>query len=194
MVSGRELALGIIGAWRLARADRTGLLCFDRTPRGFWRSFWVVLILAPAQAVLVAINLAELKIEPASGHVWLLETGFYILDALLLPAVLSELALRRGRIPQVVAFTVAYNYAQILIIGLWFAAIGLGSMLPQEAAFVVQLLTLGVLLFYEYRIARIAFDLAPLPATGVVVLSLALSLALQSINTGLLQAYIPAGA
>jgi hypothetical protein len=194
MLSGRELALGIIGAWRLARADRTGLLCFDRTPRGFWRSFWVVLLLAPVQAVLVAINLADMKIDPVPGHVWLLEMGFYLLDALLLPAVLAELALRHRRIPQFVAFTVAYNYAQILIVGLWCAAVAVGNMLPQGTAVIVQLLTLGALLFFEYRIARIAFDLTPLPATGVVVLSLALSLALQSINTGLLQAYGASGA
>jgi hypothetical protein len=194
MLSGRELALGIVGAWRLVRADRTALLCFDRSPRGFWRSFWVMLLLAPAQALTVAINMADLKIDPIPGHVMFLEAGIYILDWLLLPAILSEFALRRGRVAQFMAFTIANNYAQFLLYALWLAAIALSSMVSQGGAAVLQLGALSFTLFYQYRIARIAFDMDRPLAALLVLLALGLSLLLQSINTVLLAPYIPAGA
>jgi hypothetical protein len=192
MLTGRELALGIVGAWRLVRADRTAMLCFDRSPRGFWRSFWMILLLAPAQAVLVGISLTDLKIDPVPGHVMLLEAGVYILDWLLLPAVLSEFALRRGRTAQFMSFTIANNYAQVLLAGLWLMALAIGNMLPDGPSMVVQLATLGLSLFYQYRIARVAFDADRLLAALVVLLSLGLSLILQSVNSSLLQAFVPA--
>jgi hypothetical protein len=194
VLSGRELALGVTGAWRLLRGDRTALLCFDRTPRGFWRSFWLIVLLAPLQALLIAINLANLHIDPVPSGAVLLEAGIYVLDWLLLPAVLSEFALRRGKVPQFIAFTIANNYAQILLAALWLGVIGIGSLMGDTAATLLQLLALGLSLFYQYRIARVAFDLDRLLAALVVLLSLSLSLLLQSLNNTLLQAFLPPGA
>ncbi|MEO8557709.1 MAG: hypothetical protein ABI439_01515 [Rhodospirillales bacterium] len=193
MLSGRELALGIVGAWRLVRADRSAMLCFDLSPRGFWRSFWLILLLAPLQALLVAINLTELGIDPIPAQAVLLEAGIYVLDWLLLPAVLSEIALRRGRIPQFASFTIAYNYAQVLLGALWLTVIALSSLLSPGGAAFLQLGALGLSLFYQYRIARIAFELERPLAAMVVLLSLALSLTLQYVNASLLQPFIPGG-
>jgi len=194
MLSGRELALGVVGAWRLARGDRTGLLCFDRTPRGFWRSFWLIALLAPLQALLTAIRLHDLNIDPVPARVVLLEAGIYVVDWLLLPAVLSEFALRRGKVPQFMAFTIANNYAQVLLAGLWLGAIGLGGMMGESGATLLQLMALGLSLFCEYRIARLAFDLDRALAALVVLLWLALSVVVQSLDSTLLLPFIPPGA
>jgi hypothetical protein len=194
MLSGRELALGLIGAWRLARADRTALLCFDRSPRGFWRSFWVYALLAPPQALLTAIQFDQLNISPVPFELILLQIGIYVLDALLLPAVLSEIALRTRRVPQFMAFTIAYNYAQILVTALWLAVVGLVNLAGDGSLALLVMATFALLVFFQYRIARIAFDLTPLYAMLVSLLALGLGLALQMIENGLLQPYIAPGA
>jgi len=194
MLSGRELALGIVGAWRLVRADRTALLCFDRTPRGFWRSFWVALILAPVSALLVAIHLADLKIVDVSARIVLLQMGFVALNWLAMPALLSEIAQRTGRVPQFMAYVIANNYAQILGTGFWLAALVLAVSVPAAIGSVLLYGALGGLLFYQYRIARVAFELRPLFAAALVIAEFALQQFLLAINDGLLQAFVPAGA
>lgn len=194
MLSGRELALGLVGAWRLARADRTALLCFDRTPAGFWRSFWVYALLAPPQALLTAIQFDQLKISPVPFELILLQIGFYVLDAVLLPAVLSEIALRTARVPQFIAFIIAYNYAQILVTALWLAVLGMARLAGDSSLALLLMATFAVVVFFQYRIARIAFDLTPLYAMLVSLLALGLGLALQLIENGLLQPYCPPGA
>jgi len=193
MLSGRELALGIVGAWRLVRADRTALLCFDRTPRGFWRSFWVALILAPVSALLVAIHLADLKIVDVSARIVLLQMGFVALNWLAMPALLSEIAQRTGRVPQFMAYVIANNYAQILGTGFWLAALVLAVSVPAAIGSVLLYGALGGLLFYQYRIARVAFELRPLFAAALVIAEFALQQFLLAINDGLLQAFVPAG-
>ncbi len=169
MLSRRELALGVVGAWRLVRADRTALLCLDRTPRGFWRSFWVALIVAPAQALLVAINLSAVPIDAVTLHTILLTVVFYALDWLLLPAILSEIASRGGRMPQFVAYVVANNYAQILLSGFWLGIAAIGLMVSQDTGIVIGLLGIGLQGVYQYRLARIAFDLPPPPAAALAM-------------------------
>ena len=42
-----EVRLAMIGALRLARGDRGGLSCFDRSLDGFWRSFRAAVISYP---------------------------------------------------------------------------------------------------------------------------------------------------
>lgn len=194
MLSGRELALGIVGAWRLVRADRTALLCFDRSPRGFWRSFWVAPLLAPVSALLVAIHLDNLKIVDVSLRVILLQAGFVVLNWLAMPALLSEIAQRTGRVPQFMAYVIASNYAQILAIGFWLAALVLAATMPGGPGEILLYGTFGCLLFYQYRIARVAFELRPLLAAALVVAEFLLQQFLLAINESLLQAFIPAGA
>ena len=47
MIGVSDLAAGLRGALRLARFDARGLEQFDNTPRGFWRSFVVALLILP---------------------------------------------------------------------------------------------------------------------------------------------------
>ena len=50
MISGRELAFGLMGAWRLIRNDASGLQYFDRSVSGALRSFWVMAWLSRRRA------------------------------------------------------------------------------------------------------------------------------------------------
>ena len=52
MISGREVAIGIYGAWRLLHFDRAAVQYFDSTIDSFWKSFYAALVVLPAVIVL----------------------------------------------------------------------------------------------------------------------------------------------
>ena len=51
-----EVRLALIGALQLARGDRGGLSCFDRSLDGFWRSFRAAFISYPLYLILLAMR------------------------------------------------------------------------------------------------------------------------------------------
>ena len=53
-----ELRLALVGSLRLARGDRGGLDCFDRSLEGFWRSFRAAIIAYPLYLILLTMRVS----------------------------------------------------------------------------------------------------------------------------------------
>ena len=73
-----EIARAVAGLLRLVRFASSGLGCFDRTWQGFWRWFRVALLILPAYAVILPL---EMQVRaPAAGwaRVLLVELLIYI--------------------------------------------------------------------------------------------------------------------
>ena len=66
MLNLAEIVRSVYGAWRLAHLDPAGMTYFDRTEEGFWRSFRVAILVAPAYALLIALDYATPSADPAA--------------------------------------------------------------------------------------------------------------------------------
>ena len=80
MISTRELAYGLVGAWRLMRNDASGLQYFDRSPHGALRSFWVMVLAAPAYAVLLMLQFNQFGVAQIGLRQILIGGGIYVIE------------------------------------------------------------------------------------------------------------------
>ncbi len=191
MISGRELAYGLVGAWRLMRNDPGGLQHFDRTPAGALRSFRVMLLVAPAYAVLGLMQLDSYGVQSIGLHQILLSAGIYVIDWLLFPVIVLRLAPLLGRAQEAPGFVCANNWAQIIIYALALFLGASSSLLPEPIAQLLSLVLLGVVAVIEYRLLRHAMSLSPPQAALFVVLYISLGVMLNAIFFTMLTASQP---
>ena len=192
MITGRELAFGLLGAWRLVRNDASGLQYFDRSAHGALRSFWVMLLVAPAYAVLLMMQFEASGVSQIGLRQIVLGGGIYIIDWLLFPVILLRLAPVLKRQQEVSAYIAANNWAQILIyaLALFFGA--LGAVLPPSVSAPMNFLLLGLVALMQYRLLRHALAVTP-PQAGLLVFAyLSLGLVLNALLYSLLLAGNPA--
>lgn len=186
MITGRELAFGLLGAWRLVRNDPAGLQYFDRSPRGALRSFWVMALVAPAYAVLVMLQFQSYGVASIGLRQILLSGGIYLIDWLLFPVILLRLAPLLQRVREMPGYIAANNWAQVLIYALALL-FGAGSALvPDSAAAVLSFVLLALVAMMQYRLLRTAAALSP-PQAGLLVFAyLSLGVVLNAIQYELL--------
>ena len=170
-----EVSLALLGAWRLARLDRTGLAYFDRSLDGFWRSYLAAALSYPPFLLLLALTLPDEQwASSGAARVVMVETISYAIVWIGYPLLLLPLTRFLGRPHRFFDFFVAYNWAQVLESAVLLAANGLAAsgILPRAAAGVLVLAAEIAILLYEWFIARVALDVARGPATLVVLVNL----------------------
>jgi len=191
MITGRELAYGMLGAWRLLRNDASGLQYFDRSAHGALRSFWVMVLTAPAYAVLLMMQFEEYGIASVGLRQILVGGGLYVIDWLLFPVMLLRLAPALKREHEVAGYIAANNWAQILIYALALFLGALGALLGKDISALLDLVLLGLIALMQYRLLRHALQTAP-PQSGLLVFSyLCLGLALNAVLYALLATGAP---
>lgn len=166
-----EILQSLEGAWRLARLDRAGMTFFNLTVAGFWRSFFAAILVAPGYAILVAQKLADRDAvapeaapsvvatgEPAAIWVVIVQTATYALSWAVFPIVAAVLTwlLNLGR--AYVALIVAGNWAAVIQMAAFLAALVLGYLLPAALAPVLITVVTGGILFYQWFVIRTALQ------------------------------------
>ncbi len=173
MITLREIAYSIFGAWRLARFDPGGMQHFDTSIEGFWRSFFAAAIVAPAYIVLIAMQGAP----GAEGNDWfrypLVETISYAVRWTAWPLVMFYVCKPIQREPRYTAYIVAYNWAQVIGTGFFMLVVVLANgLLPPGSIGTAIFVTTMVLLVYQWFVARTALEIGGGLAAGLVVLDL----------------------
>ena len=134
---------------------------------GFWRSFFAAVLVAPGFALLVAQKLVA-RPGPRTG--WATLAGARLRAGLgrvpaggggADPAVRAE--------PQLRALIVALNWASVLQVGAFLAAVAIGMAAPEVFDGLLPLLVTGAILFYQWFVTRAALE-----STGGVALLLVL--------------------
>src|SRR5580693_18139 len=93
-----EVRLALTGTLRLARGDRGGLSCFDRSLDGFWRSFRAAVICYPLYLVLLTMRITVAEWESSSGwRIVAVETIGYVIGWVAFPLVMLTVTQRLGR-------------------------------------------------------------------------------------------------
>ena len=192
MISAREVAYGIYGAYRLAHLDPGGMTYFDTSVRGFWRSFYAALIAAPAYAIIVMLGTVD-AVEAGQDlrgdglHLLLLESIGYVIEWFAFPLVMFHPCEGIGKQREYMGFIVAFNWAAVLQTALFLPVTAAASagMLPGFIGPLVGFGTLALILLYQGYIARTALGIGPLAAAGVVAIGLVLAFVVTDVVQGL---------
>lgn len=183
MMSSRELALGMVGVWRLARNDGAGVQYFERSLEAARRSFWVMLLLVPADAIQSVMQVQDLGLRFGGARQLILLALFYVVGWLYFPVVVLRVAQATGRLRGFPGYLAAFNYAQILLYALVLGLNALTRQLPTALQPLIGLTLLVLIALVHFRLLRHMMEL-PIPQAGMLVfanlcLNIALGLTMQ---------------
>jgi hypothetical protein len=165
--SGSPILNALYGAWRLANFDRSGMARFNVTADGFWHSFLAAVVGLP-------IYIAHVWLERGAAEAMLAAAGqtarfdsFYVSAGLAYVLMWPAFALLM--IPLTRIAGVAQNYAALVIAWNWARIIAMIIRLPvmlmvaygglgSTALAVALLLTYGLILAYQWYVARVSLS------------------------------------
>jgi hypothetical protein len=184
MASLGEVSSALHGAWRLAFLDRAGMAYFDRSQRGFWRSFNAGVLVYPAFLILLDLRVEDAQWESAGWfRIVLVETLGYVITWVGFPLLMLEVARFLGRTARWHDFVIAYNWSQVLQYAFFLVAtllVGWAALAPglSEALAVMAVLVPSA---YEWLVVRVALEVGGLPALMVVLLDIVFSLLIDRV-------------
>jgi hypothetical protein len=164
-----EVLRALYGAYRLAWFDSAGMGFFNLTFDGFWRSFFAAVLVAPAYAILVGLQMTtgEEAVDP--GLLLVTETIGYVLTWCAFPLIAIVLTRLLGLSRNYVALIVALNWTAVLQTAVFLGVVLLAPLLPAGLGTLVITLTTCAILVYQWFVMRTA-----LATTGGIALMLLL--------------------
>ncbi len=179
-----EVQLALAGSLRLARGDRGGLACFDRSLDGFWRSFRAAVIAYPLYLVLLVMRVTVEEWQGSGGwRIVTVETIGYVIAWVAFPLLMLTVTRWIGRAHRFFDFMVPYNWCQVPQSAL-FVLVGLESesgMLGTQASEAIDIVAAIATLVYEWYIARVALETTGSAAAFVVLVDLVLGVVISRV-------------
>jgi len=172
-----EVRLALVGALRLAKGDRGGLACFDRSLDGFWRSFRAAAIAYPFFLILLMMRVTVTQWERSGGwYIVAVETIGYVTSWVAFPLAMLTVTRWIDRAHRFFDFMVPYNWSQLPQSAL-FVLVGLqaqSGMVGNQPAQAIELAAAIAVLIYEWFIARVSLETTAAAAALVVFVNLVL--------------------
>ncbi|MBJ3775374.1 hypothetical protein [Acuticoccus mangrovi] len=183
MLSTAEITGSLRGAWQLFCNRPDGLRALDRSVTGFWRSFRVIVLLLPINAItMLAVSRMGRGTE-SFGDLFLGGLPVLLLDWIAFPVVMAVAAGSLGVKATYVSYVVARNWAAPIssaILAIPFILQGAGWVEPTLAV-ILSLIAMGLVLRYHYLILRIALGTTVPISIGLVIVDMLLSLLLVAL-------------
>jgi len=183
-----EFVYVLRGLGRLVRFDVDGLGYFDRSIEGFWRSFRVMLLIAPLYAIIIPLELELIKPTAGWPHVMITEILAYIVSWLLYPLVAYEICRLIGRETEYPGYIAVYNWSKMLIVTaqvvVWLPT--LMGITAAETSNGLYHFVYYVFLIYLWFIARAALRIDSFGAVGMVFVGYVLTLVLSAVHRAML--------
>ncbi|MEM8552179.1 MAG: hypothetical protein AAGF45_07325 [Pseudomonadota bacterium] len=181
MLTVAETRRSLYGALLLFRGRDAGLGYLDRSLDGFWRSFAVVFLLVPLNALtMYAVSKSS---GQAFGGLFWEQLPILVVNWVAFPIALALVAGPLGVSRDYVSYVVARNWAapvSATIMMVPFLLEGAGW-LPQTGAALLSLVALIVVLRFNYLVLRIALKVAVPLAIGMVIADFVLTLVIIAI-------------
>lgn len=169
MLSAQEISGSLRGAALLFRGRVDGLQALDRSTEGFWRSFLVIVLVLPINAVtLFAIAQAEPGAE--FGSLFGEQLPVIAIDWVAFPLALALVAGPLGLSQGYASYIVARNWAAPImaaVLALPFILRGAGW-IPPAGGMVLSGIALILVVRYHYMIVRLALEV-PFPKAAMLV-------------------------
>jgi len=179
MISRAEVAAGVTGAWLLARRNPLGLICFDASPDGAWKSFWAAALVAPA---FLLLDILAGNFDDPGPRLLAVKAISYVIDWTAFPLVMVHIADSLDRRPLWTRYVVAYNWSAVVQVAVLFPAAVLALLVPSApTALLAQALTI-VMLVYRAYVAHVALRVALPTAAGIVLLDVLLAGLLKTVS------------
>jgi hypothetical protein len=183
-----EMRLALVGALRLAKGDRGGLSCFDRSLDGFWRSFRAAVIAYPLYLILLVMRVTIAEWERSGGfYIIVVETIAYVIAWVAFPLAMLTVTRWLNRSHRFFDFMVPYNWSQLPQSAL-FVLVGLQSTsdaISAQPAQVIEIAAAIAVLVYEWFIARVALETTAAAAALVVLVDLVLGVLISHVASSL---------
>jgi hypothetical protein len=183
-----EIVNGVFGAWRLFRLDPGGMSYFDNTVEGFWKSFFAAVLIAPAYAIIVAMELSNAETIAHPASIVIIQTLAYVINWVAFPLASFYVIQNMGREERFVGYIVAFNWSSTIqmAILLPFSVLAVSGILPDPITNLVGLAATLVVLWYLWFIARTALDITGFPAVGLVLLGLVIELIVRGFTDNII--------
>jgi hypothetical protein len=175
----KEVWESLYGAYRLAFLDQSGMNHFNLSFEGFWRSFFAAVLVAPGFALLVAHKLSTRPGSFDLGWAALVQIVAYGLSWAAFPLAAVVLTQLLGLSRNYVALVVALNWAAVLQVGVFLAAVVLELAVPGFLDGLMLLLVTGGILFYQWFVTRAALQTTGGIALLMVLVDLVLNTAIN---------------
>ena len=188
MIGIGEFSRALTGAWRLARLDPGGMLDFNSTISGFWRSFWAAVILSPAFLWMSATEFANLSPPVEATRFMAANMIAYVVGWTAFPLAMYHVARWIGREDRYVGYIVAYNWSAIIRVLVVLPTQILAMHSPDSAWMweMPSVLASAWILFYAGYIARVALDISIPQAIAIVLGDVVLTMMIVQIETGII--------
>lgn len=178
-----ELAAALRGVSALLRLRPNAFELFDASPSGFWKSFWVAVIILPVWAALIADQAGAAHL---SWRFFTVQGISYAVSWLAYPLLMVRLSDILGRWSHYYSYMVAYNWFQLVQTVAWLPLVLLlDGDAPRGLVALVWLTTHGVLLTYSWLIARRGLQVEAGTATALVIIDLLLGLLIDRLADAL---------
>ncbi len=190
MLTLSEIRSALTGSFLLAKRDVRGLQSFDISIDGFWRSFLVVVLIAPFY-VLYAMQEIEIaheihlqdRIPAANPGFVAARIALLGLEWILFPIAMIFITRLLGLWPKYVPFITIYNWSSLFIsLALAPAAVlYFSGIISAQMTATINLFTILFILYFRWYIARTVLETVATTATLIVAFDLVLSLLIQGI-------------
>jgi hypothetical protein len=175
MLTPLEIYNATRGAIRLLRFDPAGVFYFDNTIEAFWRSFRVMVLVAPLYVVLRLLDYANVSYSASDFEVVLVESFRYVVEWFFYPVLLLELSRWLNVRQNYLRYIVACNWINVPLLLIAIAAMTLGDLLPPIRAAMHIGLNLLVMIWFTAA-TRLVLG-APWPLTfGLLVVTTFMSI------------------
>ncbi|MCR6629684.1 MAG: hypothetical protein NVV74_06315 [Magnetospirillum sp.] len=184
MITLAEIAMGVAGAFRLARRDPGGAAYFDDSPHGFWRSFWAAAVVAPAFLILDLLSGGFG--ETAGARQIAIQLIGYVIDWTAFPVLMITVADSLGKWPNYMRYIVAYNWSAVVQMAVLLPVAVLALLAPSHATMLLAQFVTVVLLVYRAYVAHVMLQVGVGTAAGVVLLDVLLAGLLKAVSDRLM--------
>ena len=185
MLTYTDIRNAMTGSFRLAKRDPSGLAFFDVGIEGFWRSFLVIVPIAPFY-LLYAVQDVRISQEIDPQGVFIVTNAGFIaakitlllLDWLVFPIAMVFITRLLVLWPRYIPFIAVYNWSSLFVIAILappalFYVLGIIS---AQTVTTFNLFATIFVLYYRWYVAKNVLETAALTAALVVAFDLILSL------------------
>jgi hypothetical protein len=181
-----EAVRSAYGAWLMFRREPMGLAWFNTSEEGFWHSFQVAFLAAPAYAVMLLFDYVEKSGTAHASHplrFFLIQAIAYVISWVAFPLLMFHIANFLEREKAYFRYMVAYNWGNLIVIGISLpvALLAASGALPIGAMGMIRVAALVLILSYQGFIAIHGLEVPPFTAGMIVVVDFTLGLFIISI-------------
>ena len=188
MPSLREVLACLYGSWRLAHFDPGGLAYFPTGIAAATRSFWAAVLLAPAYALMVAMQPGDDAGQASLVPLLVVKIAAYVISWTAYPLLMDDMSRIFGCSGRYPIFLTAYNWSAILQMAVYLPTVALiqSGRLSPEMSDTVGIVSTVILTVYQWYVTRVALEVSNFTATGLVILDLVLEMFISGLADGML--------